>query len=89
MTDLTIQRNNTLAGAYVSTATAAAPAVAAKPTPQAASSADTVSISQAAQQLFEQSITATPISTELPVVTPSNGDGIRPPDAPPTPPVKV
>ncbi len=88
MTDLSIQRNSTIASAYVSSA--AAPA-AAKPTPQAtaAATADTVSISSEAQKLFEQSIVEEPISTELPVVTPSNGDGIRPPDAPPTPPVKV
>lgn len=88
MTDLSIQRNSTIASTYVSTA--AAPA-AAKPTPQAtaAATADTVSISSEAQKLFEQSIVEEPISTELPVVTPSNGDGIRPPDAPPTPPVKV
>lgn len=89
MTDLSIQRNSTIASAYVSTANAA-PA-AAKPTPQAtaAATADTVSISSEAQKLFERSIVETPVLTNPPVVTPSNGDGIRPPDSPPTPPVKV
>lgn len=88
MTDLSIQRNSTIASAYVSTA--AAPA-AAKPTPEAsaAATADIVSISSEAQKLFEQSIVETPVLTDPPVVTPSNGDGIRPPDSPPTPPVKV
>lgn len=80
MTDLSIQRNSTIASAYVSTA--AAPA-AAKPTPQAsaAATADSVSISSEAQRLFEQSIVDEPI-------TPMNGGGIRPPDEPPAKPVK-
>jgi hypothetical protein len=81
MTDLSIQRNNTITSAYVSTAAAAAPAAAAKPAPQAASSADSVSISPEAQKLFELSITDEPI-------TPMNGGGIRPPDEPPAKPVK-
>lgn len=81
MTDLSIQRNSTIASAYVSTANAA-PA-AAKPTPQAtaAATADTVSISSEAQKLFERSIVEEPI-------TPMNGGGIRPPDEPPAGPVK-
>lgn len=80
MTDLSIQRNSTVASTYVSTA--AAPA-AAKPTQQAsqAATADTVSISSEAQKLFEQSIVEEPI-------TPMNGGGIRPPDEPPAKPVK-
>ncbi|WP_031566541.1 hypothetical protein [Rheinheimera texasensis] len=80
MTDLSIQRNSTIASAYVSTA--AAPA-AAKLTPQASATAtaDSVSISSEAQKLFEQSIVDEPI-------TPMNGGGIRPPDEPPAKPVK-
>lgn len=81
MTDLSIQRNNTIASAYVSSA--ATPAAAAQPTPQttAPAAADTVSISSEAQKLFEQSIVEEPI-------TPMNGGGIRPPDEPPATPVK-
>ncbi|TXH93546.1 MAG: hypothetical protein E6Q75_15300 [Rheinheimera sp.] len=80
MTDLSIQRNSTIASAYVSTATAA-PA-AAKPIPaETTTSADTVSISSAAQKLFDLSNVEEP-------VTPMNGGGIRPPDEPPATPVK-
>jgi len=90
MTDLSIQRNNTIASAYVSTAAAAAPAAAAKPAPQAASSADSVSISPEAQKLFEQSANSTSdtgsqsssVSTDtgttIPQTPTAGGDGGRP-----------
>ena len=79
MTDLSIQRNSTITGAYVSAA-AAVPA-AATSTPPATAATDTLSISAEARQLFEQSISDEPI-------TPMNGGGIRPPDEPPAKPVK-
>ncbi len=91
MTDFSVQRNSTIASAYVSTA-AAVPAAAAKPTAQATTTAtaDTVSISSEAQKLFEQSSNSTtdtenqPSSgstdtgTTIPQTPTAGGDGGRP-----------
>jgi len=87
MNDLSIQGGRAYATAYASNVGQATAATTAEK-PPVTSTTDSISISSQARELFTQSLTETPISADLPVVTPSNGDGIRPPDAP-TPPVKV